>query len=189
MYYDVELECTTIFSHYIQNCFSITFLRDKIYLEKYCCEKLCVDSCCSDWIGKIYIFHLYKEFPMVSSVRFRYQSLSEIITFITLRGLQQLFYRQRKIILSRIDWFSLSRVCFEQRTSKAEKINLFSWKGFGVNNGSIWKSNYPFITLSNEKKERRNLPLANISGQLTLIGRLSERWQSQRDPEKISTLG
>ena len=120
---------------------------------------------------------------MVSSVRFRYQSLSEIITFMTIRGLQQIFYRQRKIILSRIDWFSLSRVCFEQRTSKAGKINLFSRKGFGVNNGSIWKSNYPFITLSNEKKERRNLPLANNSGQLTLIGRLSETLRGGRARE------
>ena len=52
MYYDVIYVCKTIFSHNIYHCFRITFLRDKIYLEKYCCEKLCVDSCCSDGLGR-----------------------------------------------------------------------------------------------------------------------------------------
>lgn len=62
----------------------------------------------------------------------------------------------------------------------------FFLEGFGVNNGSIWKSNYPFITLSNEKKERRSTSLADNSGQLNRIGRLSGRWQSRRRLRKMS---
>ena len=58
-----DVICKNIFSHYILHCFSITFLRDKIYLEKYCCEKLCVDSCCSDGFGRFTFFIRTKSSP------------------------------------------------------------------------------------------------------------------------------
>ena len=119
-----------------------------------------------------------------SSVRFISISVSSVTSefraFMTSRSLKLNFISISFIFQVRLFFIVKSLFCAIQRFSKTGEINLFLWKGFGVNNGSIWKSNYPFITLSNEKKERRISWLVNHSRQLILIGPVSERWQSRQ---------